>query len=64
MTGYRSSGCASPTRAVKIGGYMNPGTSNTICYVDIASLGNPIDFGDTIETAGDTGANSNGHGGL
>ena len=64
MTGYRASGCASPTRAVKIGGYMNPGTSNTICYVDIASLGNPIDFGDTVDTAGDTGSNSNGHGGL
>ena len=43
---------------------MNPGTSNTICYVDIASLGNPIDFGDTVDTAGDTGSNSNGHGGL
>ena len=63
MMGYRSSGCASPTRAVKMGGY-NPGVGNTICFVEIASLGNPIDFGDTVAAGGDSGANSNGHGGL
>ena len=63
MMGYRSSGCASPTRAVKMGGY-NPGQSDDMCYVDIASLGNPIDFGDTVASGGDSGANSNGHGGL
>ena len=66
MMGYRSSGCASPTRAVKMGGY-NPSYAagaNTICFVEIASLGNPIDFGDTLSLSGDCGANSNGHGGL
>ena len=43
-------GCASSTRGIWCGGYKNPGGSsnrtNVIQYVEIATLGNALDFGD------------------
>jgi hypothetical protein len=65
---------ASPTRAVFIGGEAgapSPAKYNTIDYVQIASTGDSVDFGD-MDTAGATdgvivpagNASSNGHGGL
>ena len=56
---------ASPTRGVIAGGYA-PSTVNTMDYIEIASTGNAIDFGDLSAATsfiGD-GATSNGHGGL
>ena len=41
MMGSRMIGCASLTRAVKFGGY-NPGHTNVMCFVNIATLGNSI----------------------
>ena len=64
---------ASPTRAVFMGGQLpapSPSQSNVLDYVEIASTGNAVDFGD-LNAAGSTngvmqatGASSNGHGGL
>ena len=65
---------ASPTRAVFIGGEAgspSPAKYNTIDYVQIASTGDAVDFGD-MDTAGATdgvivpcgNASSNAHGGL
>ena len=56
-----TSGCASPTRGVWIGG--SPIT-NTIDYVTILTQGNAVDFGDTVTARYTSGACSNGHGGL
>ena len=45
------SGAASPTRGVFAGGYINPGTLqslNTIQYITIASTGEAQDFGDLV----------------
>ena len=63
MRGSRIAGCASPTRAVKFGGY-NPGVSNVIAFVEIATTGNAVDFGDLTSACAAAGSNSNGHGGL
>ena len=41
--------CASPTRGIFAGG--NPGTTNTISYMNIQSLGNTVDFGDLSTSA-------------
>ena len=64
---------ASPTRAVFMAGQLpspSNGKVNTIDYVEIATLGNAVDFGD-MSTSGSTngvvqgtGASSNAHGGL
>ena len=65
---------SSPTRAVFIGGEAgapSPAAYNTIDYVQIASTGDAVDFGD-MDTAGGTdgvivpcgNASSNAHGGL
>ena len=64
---------ASPTRSVFMGGQLpspSPAQSNVLDYVEIASTGNAVDFGD-LNAAGSTngvmqatGASSNGHGGL
>jgi hypothetical protein len=64
---------ASPTRAVIMAGQLpapSPGQTNVLDYVEIASTGNAVDFGD-LNAAGSTngvmqatGASSNGHGGL
>ena len=63
MRGSRMIGCASPTRAVKFGGY-NPGVTNVMCFVNIATLGDAVDFGDLTSACSAAGSNSNGHGGL
>ena len=64
---------ASPTRAVFMGGQLpspSPAQSNVLDYVEFATTGNAVDFGD-LNAAGSTngvmqatGASSNGHGGL
>ena len=64
---------ASPTRAVFMGGQLpapSPGQSNVLDYVEFATTGNAVDFGD-LNAAGSTngvmqstGASSNAHGGL
>ena len=55
---------ASSTRAL-FGGGETPGTQSPIDYVEIATTGNGIDFGD-ISSSSKTlaGGLSNGHGGL
>jgi len=44
---YESSGCASQTRGLMMGG-ESPGNNNTINYLTISSTGNAQNFGDTI----------------
>ena len=63
MMGYRSIGCAEPTRAVKIWG-NNPSGTNVISFVEIATTGDAQDFGDCTGNSASNGSNSNGHGGL
>jgi hypothetical protein len=48
---------------VKFGGY-NPGVTNVMCFVNIATLGDAVDFGDLTSACSAAGSNSNGHGGL
>ena len=61
---------SSPTRGVFVGGGNPPTNINTIDFIEIATTGNALDFGD-LDTAGSTngvcratGTASNGHGGL
>ena len=56
-------GMASPTRGVWAGGYT-PTVLNLIEYVQFASKGDAIDFGDTATARYYNAACSNGHGGL
>ena len=62
------SGCgfASRTRAIQYGGYRTPQGDNSqqIDYVDIATKGNAMDFGDLSEKTDRLGATSVCHGGL
>ena len=53
----------SPTRALSMCGY-GPGSLNIIDFVEIATTGNAVDFGDTLEASGGGAACSSGHGGL
>ena len=47
------------------GGFISPGDHNTIEYVNIATTGNGIEFGDmTITRAYNMGTTSDSHGGL
>ena len=60
-------GSTSPTRAVFAGGYFaSPGVTNAIAYVEIATTGNAVDFGDLAYQTFSNGwrSSSNGHGGL
>jgi hypothetical protein len=59
-----SSGCASPTRGVIVGGGTNGSEVNTIEYITISTTGNSIDFGDMREVDRQNASLSNGHGGL
>ena len=64
---YSNGSFANSTRAVQGGGISpgNPNGSNIIDYVNIATGGTSIDFGDMIDsTNNDSGGCSNGHGGL
>ena len=65
LTSIRShmSAAASPTRAVFFGG-ETPSKVNTMDYVQFASKGNAIDFGDLTASMYTSGGTSNGHGGL
>ncbi len=47
------------------GGYEDPSTVDTMEYIQFASTGNAVDFGNlTGAKYANTGAASNGHGGL
>jgi len=54
---------SSPTRGI-FGGGGTPTNVNIMEYVTISTTGNTIDFGDLIGTPTNSGACSNGHGGL
>ena len=52
-------------RGVFLGGYINPAYSNQMCFVEIATAGNAIDFGDlTVTKSFNNAGMSNSHGGL
>ena len=58
---------ASSTRGVFAGGYANPEGStknNNVDYVEFATQGNAVDFGDLNTARGGAAGCSNGHGGL
>ena len=64
-------GGASPTRGVAGGGYYANaptgevgGFTNIIDFVEIATTGNAVDFGDTTNVVRHIKGGSNGHGGL
>ena len=57
------SAASSPTRAVFFGG-QTPSKVNTMDYIEFASEGNAIDFGDLTGSYYTSGGTSNGHGGL
>ena len=61
----RVAAAASPTRAIGGGGATPSGGINSIEFVEIATTGNAVDFGD-MNGGGSSGgaACSNGHGGL
>ena len=54
---------SSPTRAVR-GGGLAPGNSNVIDFVEIATTGNAVDFGNLVASGHNLQGFSNGHGGL
>ena len=56
---------SSSTRAVLGGGFVDPETAlNVIQFVEIATTGNAIDFGDLQDAKVECSGCSNGHGGL
>ena len=64
-------GGSSPTRGVAGGGYYansptgeTAGFTNIIDFIEIATTGNSVDFGDTINVVRHVKGGSNGHGGL
>ena len=62
-------GMSDPTRGVFANGAEQPSvqdgnSKNTIDYVQIMTLGNTVDFGDTNIASTSMGGHSNGHGGL
>ena len=64
-------GGSSPTRGVAGGGYYQNaptgevgGFTNIIDFIEIATTGNAVDFGDTINVVRHIKGGSNGHGGL
>ena len=54
---------ASSTRAVFAGG-RTPSEISDINFINIATTGDALDFGDLLSTVSNAGAVSNGHGGL
>ena len=65
-TCWRQSSTSSQTRAIQIAGRNSANNAfvNTIEYVQFASLGNALDFGDPNQNKMAGTATSNGHGGL
>jgi len=65
---FNGRGLSSPTRDVFVGSRAAPGTTkvNTMDYVEIATTGNAVDFGDLTTLGSQTSyaGNSNAHGGL
>ena len=56
---------ASRTRVCIGGGYHGTyNTSNVIDYVNIATQGDAVDFGDLVQASNEQAGCSNGHGGL
>ena len=68
FAGTGKSAVSSPTRCVIAGGWVNPNSPfhNVIQYVNIATTGNALDFGDLQGFGRNVGTDgsSNGHGGL
>ena len=71
LTGGYGAGGASPTRGVAGGGYFQNaptgevgGFTNIIDFIEIATTGNAVDFGDTTNVVRHIKGGSNGHGGL
>ena len=61
-TFYGPGTASSRTRGVFAGDY--PSSSDNIEYVQIASTGDALDFGNLVSGRGHWGGSSNGHGGL
>ena len=61
---YDGGAAASQTRAIFIGGTLNPAKTNHIDHVTIASTGNAADFGDLIGAGSRNDGLSDSHGGL
>ena len=60
-----AAGCASPTRCVFAGGRSSdPTIVNTIGYIEFATQGDAVDFGDTSTATSGASGCSNAHGGL
>ena len=57
-------GACSSTRGVWGGGANPSGRTNTMQYIQIATQGNGVDFGDLQFASNNLAACSNGHGGL
>jgi hypothetical protein len=55
---------ASPTRAITSAGGDTPSLTNVMDFVEIATTGNALDFGDLSVTRTSIEGHSNGHGGL
>ena len=66
VTGFRGGAVSSPTRGAWGGGVDVGGGSKTtvIDYVEIATEGNAVDFGDLSVSRGQCTGFSNAHGGL
>ena len=62
----RSSGMASPTRGLFQGGSTSPGTNrvDNVDYIEFATTGNSLDFGNLTQGMSAIPGCSNGHGGL
>ena len=55
---------SSSTRYVHIGGAVSPSYTNVLSYVEFATTGDAIDFGDLLQPQEGANGSSNGHGGL
>ena len=65
FAGSYKAGTSNSIRAVWTGTYASPTTLNNIEYVQIQTLGNTVDFGDSTNSYGNrAGATSDTHGGL
>ena len=65
ISGRRGGACSSPTRGVWGGNCKAADDlSNIIDYVEFATLGDAVDFGDLSVTRGQCSGFSNAHGGL
>ena len=61
---WSTAAASTATRAVCMGGYSPANRDNKMQYVNIATTGDPTDFGDLTTERSDGSGCSNGHGGL